>query len=133
MVFLMLKPDIPNKSPHRVQCLLCKYLSYVLQCCLLHPRKAVCKYKQKDNFGLVMIKQSDMQTLTDLCLNHRAFTGKYNKNSEAGTYSCIVCHEPLFTSETKFDSGCGWPAFNDVLDQGKVKLTKDMSHGKLIC
>ncbi|KAF4524707.1 hypothetical protein B566_EDAN014308 [Ephemera danica] len=60
---------------------------------------------------------------------YRAFTGKFNKTSEAGTYSCVVCHETLFASDTKFDSHCGWPAFNDVLDQGKVKLTKDMSHG----
>ncbi|XP_067014290.1 methionine-R-sulfoxide reductase B1 isoform X3 [Anabrus simplex] len=59
----------------------------------------------------------------------RAFTGKYNKMKESGTYSCIVCGEDLFSSETKFDSGCGWPAFNNVLDQGKVKLTKDTSHG----
>ncbi|KAK7864860.1 hypothetical protein R5R35_012496 [Gryllus longicercus] len=59
----------------------------------------------------------------------RAFTGKFNKTTEAGMYTCIVCDEQLFASETKFDSGCGWPAFNDVLDQGKVKLTKDTSHG----
>ncbi|XP_059485267.1 methionine-R-sulfoxide reductase B1 isoform X2 [Neocloeon triangulifer] len=59
----------------------------------------------------------------------RAFTGKYNKHSEGGTYYCVVCHESLFSSDTKFESGCGWPAFNDVLDSGKVKLTKDTSHG----
>lgn len=58
----------------------------------------------------------------------RPFTGKYNKHSEAGIYSCVVCDQQLFKSETKFDSGCGWPAFNDVLDQGKIKLTKDTSH-----
>ncbi|XP_023725935.1 methionine-R-sulfoxide reductase B1 isoform X5 [Cryptotermes secundus] len=58
----------------------------------------------------------------------RAFTGKYYKTKDAGLYTCVVCGEELFSSETKFDSGCGWPAFNDVLDQGKVKLTKDTSH-----
>ncbi|XP_050423008.1 peptide methionine sulfoxide reductase MsrB isoform X2 [Adelges cooleyi] len=61
----------------------------------------------------------------------RAFTGKYNKTTEAGLYTCIVCDEPLFTSETKFDSGCGWPAFNNVIDQGKVKLTSDTSNGMI--
>ncbi|XP_046988502.1 peptide methionine sulfoxide reductase MsrB-like isoform X2 [Schistocerca americana] len=59
----------------------------------------------------------------------RAFTGKYNKTTDAGTYSCVVCNEDLFSSDTKFESGCGWPAFNDVINQGKVKLTKDTSHG----
>nr|CAD7200720.1 unnamed protein product [Timema douglasi] len=58
----------------------------------------------------------------------RAFTGKFNKTSDAGTYVCLVCRDPLFSSETKYDSGCGWPAFNDVLEQGKVKLTKDTSN-----
>lgn len=57
-------------------------------------------------------------------------SGCYNKTYDAGTYVCIVCEEPLFSSETKYDSGCGWPAFNDVLDQGKVKLSKDTSTGK---
>lgn len=57
----------------------------------------------------------------------RPFTGKYNKFYEKGVYRCIVCHEDLFTSDTKYDSGCGWPAFNDVLEQGKVTLHKDTS------
>lgn len=57
----------------------------------------------------------------------RPFTGKYNKFYEKGVYRCIVCNEDLFTSDTKYDSGCGWPAFNDVLEQGKVTLHKDAS------
>ncbi|KAJ3657176.1 hypothetical protein Zmor_016196 [Zophobas morio] len=59
----------------------------------------------------------------------RPFTGCYNKFYEPGTYVCIVCEQALFSSETKYDSGCGWPAFNDVLDKGKVKLTPDTSGG----
>ncbi|XP_026286148.1 peptide methionine sulfoxide reductase MsrB isoform X2 [Frankliniella occidentalis] len=59
----------------------------------------------------------------------RAFTGKYNKTKDAGIYSCIVCSHDLFSSSTKFESGCGWPAFSDVIDQGRVKLSKDASHG----
>ncbi|XP_030749686.1 methionine-R-sulfoxide reductase B1 isoform X3 [Sitophilus oryzae] len=61
----------------------------------------------------------------------RPFSGCYNKVYDAGTYVCIVCQQPLFTSETKYDSGCGWPAFNDVLDQGKIKLTPDTSGGRI--
>ena len=63
----------------------------------------------------------------------RPFTGCYNKFYEKGMYTCIVCDQELFSSDTKYDSGCGWPAFNEVLDQGRIKLTKDTSHGKRDC
>ncbi|XP_060518370.1 methionine-R-sulfoxide reductase B1 isoform X2 [Cylas formicarius] len=59
----------------------------------------------------------------------RPFSGCYNKLYDQGTYTCVVCEQPLFSSETKYDSGCGWPAFNDVLDQGKIKLKPDSSGG----
>ncbi|XP_020286750.1 methionine-R-sulfoxide reductase B1 isoform X1 [Pseudomyrmex gracilis] len=58
----------------------------------------------------------------------RPFTGCYNKFYEKGTYTCIVCNQELFSSDTKYDSGCGWPAFNEVLARERVKLTKDVSH-----
>lgn len=45
----------------------------------------------------------------------RAGTGKYNKFYEAGTYLCGGCKAPLYKSTTKFDSGCGWPAFFDAI------------------
>ncbi|KAH0815366.1 hypothetical protein GEV33_007424 [Tenebrio molitor] len=64
-----------------------------------------------------------------LPFRHVLLAGCYNKTYDPGTYVCIVCEQPLFSSETKYDSGCGWPAFNDVLDQGKVKLTPDTSGG----
>uniref|UniRef100_A0A7M5WX26 Peptide-methionine (R)-S-oxide reductase n=1 Tax=Clytia hemisphaerica TaxID=252671 RepID=A0A7M5WX26_9CNID len=58
----------------------------------------------------------------------RAFTGEYWNNHKKGIYKCVVCNEDLFTSETKFDSGSGWPSFYDVLTKGKVKLISDKSH-----
>ncbi|XP_054014734.1 methionine-R-sulfoxide reductase B1 isoform X2 [Hylaeus anthracinus] len=58
----------------------------------------------------------------------RPFSGCYNKFYDKGTYTCIICDQELFSSDTKYDSGCGWPAFNEVLEQGRVKLTKDTSH-----
>lgn len=60
----------------------------------------------------------------------RPFSGCYNKTKDSGVYTCVVCNEELFSSKTKFESGCGWPAFSDVIDQGRVKLTEDTSHGK---
>jgi peptide methionine sulfoxide reductase msrA/msrB len=54
----------------------------------------------------------------------RPFTGKYDKFQEAGTYHCKRCDAALYTSESKFDSGCGWPAFDDEID-GAVKRLPD--------
>ncbi|XP_055340117.1 peptide methionine sulfoxide reductase MsrB-like isoform X2 [Paramacrobiotus metropolitanus] len=59
----------------------------------------------------------------------RAFTGVYTNNKEPGTYHCVVCNEVLFSSGSKYNSGCGWPAFSDVLDKSKVVLTPDLSLG----
>lgn len=58
-----------------------------------------------------------------------AFTGAYWDTKDAGTYRCVVCHEPLFSSDTKYDSGSGWPSFWEALDPDKVRLIEDRSHG----
>src|SRR5258705_12049385 len=59
----------------------------------------------------------------------RPFTGKYWKTKEAGTYRCVGCGTPLFTSETKFDSGTGWPSFWAPIDPANVEEHVDDSHG----
>ena len=58
-----------------------------------------------------------------------AFTGKYWKTKEQGTYNCVCCGQPLFRSETKFDSGTGWPSFWQPVKEGTVIEHKDFSHG----
>ena len=58
-----------------------------------------------------------------------AFTGAFWDTKHAGTYRCVVCHEPLFSSDTKYDSGSGWPSFWSALDPAKVRLIEDRSHG----
>ena len=60
-----------------------------------------------------------------------AFTGKYYKHKEEGTYICAGCDNKLFSSETKYDSGSGWPAFFDALDKTKVNTKRDLSFGMI--
>ncbi|HUX52252.1 MAG TPA: peptide-methionine (R)-S-oxide reductase MsrB [Spirochaetia bacterium] len=58
-----------------------------------------------------------------------AFTGEYNKNKAAGIYTCICCGAKLFASETKYDSGSGWPSFYKPLQVDAVEEHVDRSHG----
>lgn len=57
----------------------------------------------------------------------RAFSGKYHDNKEKGIYKCICCGTELFTSDTKFDSGTGWPSFYKPVNDENVKEEKDNS------
>lgn len=57
------------------------------------------------------------------------FTGKYWDSHEEGTYSCAICGSHLFSSETKFDSGTGWPSFADPVNLEHIILRPDLSDG----
>jgi peptide-methionine (R)-S-oxide reductase len=59
----------------------------------------------------------------------RAFSGVYWDTKDPGVYHCIVCDTALFSSETKYDSGSGWPSFTEAVDPSKVTLVEDRSHG----
>ncbi|MER2492952.1 peptide-methionine (R)-S-oxide reductase MsrB [Catenovulum sediminis] len=56
-------------------------------------------------------------------------TGKYLHHDAAGVYTCVCCKQPLFTSQQKFDSGCGWPAFFDSINNANIRFLVDESHG----
>jgi peptide-methionine (R)-S-oxide reductase len=58
----------------------------------------------------------------------RAFTGKYHAEKAKGVYRCRGCGAPLFDSETKFDSGTGWPSFSAPMDGANVRVEVDRSH-----
>lgn len=59
----------------------------------------------------------------------RAFTGVLLNNKGKGLYECGACGNPLFESDTKYDSGSGWPSFFKPISQSAVELTTDKSHG----
>ena len=59
----------------------------------------------------------------------RAFTGQYWDCKEDGTYGCVCCNAELFGSDTKYDSGSGWPSFYEALDKSAIREVEDTSHG----
>lgn len=61
----------------------------------------------------------------------RAFTGRYWNNHEHGIYNCICCGDALFSSDTKFDSGTGWPSFWEPIAKENVKELLDTSYGMI--
>jgi len=67
----------------------------------------------------------------------RAFSGRYWDHQDEGIYRCVCCGTPLFASDTKFDSGCGWPSYFKALDPANVREERDASHGmtrtEIIC
>ncbi|AKQ41326.1 methionine sulfoxide reductase B [Aurantiacibacter atlanticus] len=59
----------------------------------------------------------------------RAFTGKYEKNKAEGIYKCAGCGLPVFSSDSKYDSGSGWPSFTAPTEGDAVEMNQDSSHG----
>ncbi len=58
-----------------------------------------------------------------------AFTGKYYKTKDKGMYACASCGAELFSSDTKFDSGTGWPSFTDPANRENIEIKEDAGHG----
>jgi peptide-methionine (R)-S-oxide reductase len=61
----------------------------------------------------------------------RAFSGEYNLHFADGIYKCRACGSKLFTSESKFESGCGWPSFDNQVSEDAVLTVRDASHGMI--
>ncbi len=86
------------------------------------------KVKKSDEEWKQILTPVEFQILREKGTEY-AFTGEYFKHKEKGTYVCAGCGNELFTSESKFDSGCGWPSFYEPLDEEKVGENEDQSHG----
>ncbi len=70
----------------------------------------------------------------EVCINKGTeppFSGKYNDCKDDGVYKCVCCGEELFNSDTKFDSGTGWPSFWQPIDKEMIKFEEDSSYGGL--
>ena len=68
----------------------------------------------------------------DVCVNKGTeppFSGEYVNCKDDGTYTCVCCGEELFKSDTKFDSGTGWPSFWDAISDDKIEYVRDTSYG----
>jgi peptide-methionine (R)-S-oxide reductase len=67
--------------------------------------------------------------ITRQCGTEPPFSGKYYDHHEDGVYRCVACEAPLFDSETKYESGSGWPSFYDAVEEGRVATREDRSAG----
>lgn len=68
----------------------------------------------------------------EICINKGTeppFTGKYHDTKDKGVYRCVCCEQELFKSDTKFDSGSGWPSFWDAIDNERIEYVSDYSYG----
>lgn len=79
-----------------------------------------------------MTSEGDIQYQVTRCGGTEApFSGKYWNYKGKGRYLCISCASPLFPSDSKYDSGSGWPSFYDVINKDNITLHRDMSHGMI--
>ena len=70
---------------------------------------------------------SEQYRVTRMKGTERPFSGEYNDNKEEGIYRCVACDAPLFSSDTKYDSGSGWPSFWAPADDNNVETEEDRS------
>ena len=71
----------------------------------------------------------EQYNVTRLKATERPFTGEYYDTKDPGVYVCICCEKNLFSSETKYDSGCGWPSFWQPMDSEGIAEEEDLSYG----
>jgi peptide-methionine (R)-S-oxide reductase len=111
----------------------------IIPACAQNPGKN--NSKATDAMDTFEIKKSDEEwrkLLSPVQFNilrekgtERPFTGEYDKFYEAGTYFCAACDVELFTSKTKYNSGCGWPAFYEPAIDKNIIEKRDLTHGMM--
>jgi peptide-methionine (R)-S-oxide reductase len=93
-------------------------------------------YSRSDSSKVVLSEEEWKKTLSPEVYyiarqkgTERPWTSKFENFKETGTYYCAACGNALFKSDTKFDSGCGWPSFYEPISKGSIIYTPDNSHG----
>jgi peptide-methionine (R)-S-oxide reductase len=94
-------------------------------------------YYSKTDSSLVVLKNEEWKKILSPEVYYiarekgteRPWTSQFENFKETGTYSCAVCGNALFKSNTKFDSGCGWPSFFDPITKGSLLYLPDNTHG----
>lgn len=99
------------------------------------------KHTSKMKSEIYPLKKTEQEWRTQLTVEQyrvlrqkgteRPFTGKYDNFYEKGNYYCAACSHLLFTSDSKFKSGCGWPSFSDIAEEKNIVLEKDTSLGMI--
>ena len=110
------------------QLLICALVLLLNACSFSQSNNPMDSTEELEKFGDKLLPKNVCHVIKDGG-TERPFTGKYVYHKANGTYCCIGCDAPLFSSTTKFDSGSGWPSFYDVIESGSIKEVKDLSYG----
>ena len=102
----------------------------------MQSRNTSARHNDTGNYPLDRTREEWKQSLEPIQYHvlreagtERPFTGKYYNNKEAGIYYSAATGQPLFISDAKYESGCGWPSFFEPITQGVILYRKDTSHG----
>ena len=87
--------------------------------------------RQEDDADLRERLSDEQYQVTQHAATERPYTGKYVDHKDDGNYHCVCCNAPLFSSDTKYDSGSGWPSFWLPLAGDSVRTIRDTSHGMI--
>ena len=93
-------------------------------------RAAPAKVEKTDAEWRALLDDMEYQ-VTRHAATERAFTGRFWDHHETGVYTCVCCNTPLFASDAKFESGCGWPSYFKALDPNNVREKSDLTYGMI--